>query len=141
MSVTFTITNDTAEETLRDLKIISRGLVSTEAAAPASEEAPKPDKPKNNRSTTKPADKPEPKQPDPEPEQSEEDSQEPEGAAEENGEQAPTVVELRAKAQEVGSTPDAKKAIKDLLNKYECKSISDIPEDKRADFMADLDLV
>jgi len=51
----------------------------------------------------------------------------------------PTVVELRAKAQEVGKTPEAKKAIKALLNEFGSKSISDVPEDKRAEFMTKLE--
>jgi hypothetical protein len=54
---------------------------------------------------------------------------------------APTVVELRAKAQEVGTSSEAKKAIKALLDKFEAKSISSIPEEKRADFLAELDLI
>lgn len=53
----------------------------------------------------------------------------------------PTVVALRAKAQSVGTTPDAKKAIKAILDKFGSKSISDIPEEKRADFLAELDEV
>lgn len=51
----------------------------------------------------------------------------------------PTVVELRAKAQEKGATPEGKQAIKSLLDKYESKSISSLPEEKRAAFMADLE--
>jgi hypothetical protein len=54
---------------------------------------------------------------------------------------APTVVELRAKAQEVGTSAEAKKAIKALLDKFEAKSISSIPEEKRVDFLAELDLI
>lgn len=57
------------------------------------------------------------------------------------GEDIPTASELLAKAQQVGTTTEAKKAIKALLEKYESKSISNVPEEKRADFMADLDLV
>lgn len=52
---------------------------------------------------------------------------------------APSVVELRAAAQEKGKTMEGKKAIKDLLNSFESKSISDIPEAKRAAFMAALE--
>ena len=54
-------------------------------------------------------------------------------------EEIPTVVELRAKAQEKGTTPEGKKAIKALLDKFESKSISDVPEDKRAVFLRELD--
>jgi len=53
-------------------------------------------------------------------------------------EEIPTVVELRAKAQEKGTTPEGKKAIKALLDKFESKSISDVPEDKRAAFLREL---
>lgn len=51
----------------------------------------------------------------------------------------PTVVELRAKAQEKGTTPEQKQSIKTLLDKYESKSISSLPEDKRAAFLVDLE--
>lgn len=47
----------------------------------------------------------------------------------------PTVVDLRAAAQEKGKTPDGKKAIKNLLTSFESKSISDVPENKRAAFL------
>lgn len=50
-----------------------------------------------------------------------------------------SVVDLRAKAQEVGKTQEAKKAIKELLTKFKCKSISDIPAGKRTDFMKELE--
>ncbi|MBU5677887.1 hypothetical protein KQI88_15825 [Alkaliphilus sp. MSJ-5] len=51
----------------------------------------------------------------------------------------PTVVDLRAKAQEKGKTAEGKKAIKALLDKYDSKSISNVPEEVRAAFMADLE--
>jgi hypothetical protein len=51
----------------------------------------------------------------------------------------PSVVELRAAAQQKGTTPEGKKAIKDLLNKYGSPSISAIPEDRRAKFLAALE--
>ena len=50
-------------------------------------------------------------------------------------ENIPTVVELRAEAQKHGQTPEGKKAIKTLLNKFGSKSISDVPEDKRTAFL------
>jgi len=53
-------------------------------------------------------------------------------------EEIPTVVDLRAKAQEKGKTPEGKTAIKELLNKFESKSISEVPEEKRAAFLAAL---
>ena len=51
----------------------------------------------------------------------------------------PTVVELRAAAQTKGGTPEGKKAIKALLDKFESKSISDVPEDKRTAFLQALE--
>lgn len=51
----------------------------------------------------------------------------------------PSVVDLRAKAQEVGKSPEGKKAVKALLNKFNSPSISDVPEDKRVAFMAELE--
>lgn len=56
-------------------------------------------------------------------------------------EQVPTVVELRAKAQEVGTSPERKKKIKELLDKFKSKSISDVPEDKRAAFLKGLGVI
>lgn len=54
-------------------------------------------------------------------------------------EDIPSVVDLRAVAQEKGKTAEGKKAIKALLEAYESKSISTIPEEKRAAFMSDLE--
>lgn len=58
-----------------------------------------------------------------------------------NTEYIPTVVEIRAKAQEKGKTPEGKAAIKELLNKYESKSLSTVPEEKRAAFIKDLEAI
>lgn len=52
---------------------------------------------------------------------------------------APSVVELRAKAQEVGKDPAKKPKIKELLNKYGSPNVSEVPEEKRAAFIADLE--
>lgn len=54
-------------------------------------------------------------------------------------ENIPSVVELRAKAQEKATSVEAKKAIKALLDEFGSKSISNVPEDKRAEFMARLE--
>ncbi|MEH7462752.1 hypothetical protein V7166_11925 [Bacillus thuringiensis] len=51
----------------------------------------------------------------------------------------PSVVELRSMAQEKGKTPEGKKAIKTLLVEFESKSISNVPEEKRAEFLAELE--
>ena len=42
-------------------------------------------------------------------------------------------------AQQKGGTADGKRAIKALLNEFESKSISDVPEDKRAAFLVKLE--
>lgn len=51
----------------------------------------------------------------------------------------PSVVDLRAKAQEKGKTPQGKKAIKALLDEFGSKSISDVPEEVRVAFMSKLE--
>lgn len=55
-------------------------------------------------------------------------------------EPVPTVVELRALAAEKGQADATNKPkIHALLDSYECKSISTVPEDKRLAFKADLE--
>lgn len=53
--------------------------------------------------------------------------------------QLPTVVELRAQAAEVGKTAQGKAAVKGLLDQFESKSISDVPEVKRLAFLKALE--
>lgn len=67
---------------------------------------------------------------------SQEETKKEEDAPSEN---VPSVVDLRAKAQEKAKTAEAKKAIKALLDEFESKSISDVPEEKRVDFLAKLE--
>ena len=50
----------------------------------------------------------------------------------------PTIVELRATAAAKGASA-GKAKVKALLDKFESKSISDVPEDKRAAFMQALE--
>lgn len=57
----------------------------------------------------------------------------------EGEEKIPTIVELRAKAQEKGTTPEGKKAIKALLDEFGSKSISDVEESKRLKFLRRLE--
>ncbi|MCM3141328.1 hypothetical protein [Brevibacillus sp. MER 51] len=57
------------------------------------------------------------------------------------GQDVPSASELLAKAQQVGTTPEGKKAVRALLDRFESKNISNVPEDKRAEFMAELDLL
>jgi hypothetical protein len=105
---------------------------------------------KGNRGTTKPTE-----QPDSKPEETPEEvtnsdktdqlDANPETTSEtavdggSDSENIPTVVELRAKAQEKGQTPEDKKKIKALLDEFEAKSISDLPEEKRAAFLRKLE--
>lgn len=123
---------------------LARSLSVTEAAAtvdrtPTSQT----EKPKRERSKkqddveAQPPEKAQPEQPN-EPESHESSASD---TSQSSSDDVPTVVELRAKAQEVGTTPEAKKAIKALLEKFGAKSISDVPEDERAYFMAELALV
>lgn len=50
-----------------------------------------------------------------------------------------TVAEIRDCAKEKGKTAEGKAAIKSLLETYNSKSISTLPEESRAAFMADLE--
>lgn len=52
---------------------------------------------------------------------------------------SPNVVDIRKVAQQKGKTPEVKKAIKALLDEFGSKSISDVPEEKRAAFLARLE--
>ena len=62
------------------------------------------------------------------------------GSTEDTGtDNVPTVVELRAMASEKGKTPEAKKAIKALLDSYGSKSISDVAENQRVGFLKELE--
>lgn len=52
----------------------------------------------------------------------------------------PSVEALRAKALEVGkTTANGKQAVKALLDNFECSSISNLPDEKRIAFMAELE--
>lgn len=52
----------------------------------------------------------------------------------------PSVEALRAKALEVGkTTANGKQAVKALLDKFECSSISNVPDEKRLAFMTELE--
>lgn len=57
------------------------------------------------------------------------------------GEPIPDVVQLRAVAAEKGKTPEGKKAVKALLDKFECSNISSVPDDKRAAFLKELEAI
>lgn len=51
----------------------------------------------------------------------------------------PDVVELRAAAQEKGKTDEGKAAIKALLVQFGSKSISEVPDGRKAEFLAALE--
>lgn len=53
----------------------------------------------------------------------------------------PSVAEIRDCAKEKGKTAEGKAAIKSLLETYNSKSISTLPEESRAAFMADLEAI
>lgn len=117
-------------------QVIASGEVTATIEETAAAEAPKADKPARSRQTAKP----EPAKEE-EPVKKEEDSGSDQGQDDGNDDplDVPTVVELRAKAQEVGRTPEGKKAIKELLDKFGSKSISDVQENQRVAFMAALE--
>lgn len=102
----------------------------SEALVSASDEP----KPRQRRTNTTPKKDETPKEApattQPEPEESQ---------GSDKAEAIPDVVELRAKAKEKGSTAEGKKAIKALLDEFGSKSISDVPEEKRAAFLAALE--
>lgn len=143
MPVQIHINGETANEATKELRDLAAALLGKPSGAPAVEEPVKTDKPKPSRSTKKPEEETPAAEPEKVAEPEPDKTDEPENDTDEGGddENVPTVVELRAKAQEVGTSTDAKKAIKALLDKYGCKSISDVPEAKRADFLTDLDLI
>lgn len=126
MPVSINITGENAEQAIQEFSVLSAHFVAQLGDVKPVEM----EKPKRQTRQTAPKEtvKPDPVQ----------DEDETGGGEDED---APTVVELRAKAQEVGTTAEAKKAIKELLNNYGSKSISDIPEDKRAAFMAALEAI
>jgi len=131
MNITLNIVAGSSAELQEAINgLASLGVVPGGAAAPKSELKKPVDK-----VTTQP-EKPTETKPEFGPDASTEDSGEtPPDKVEEH---IPSVVDLRAKAQEKGGTPEGKKAIKALLVKFESKSISNVPEEKRAAFMKEL---
>lgn len=159
MPVQIHINGENAEETIRELSVLASHLsLSVAAAQVAASSAPEATKAAEKTTRSRSAAKAEPVketvsepidetvstpvEPDP---VSETTPEEEEAADQSRSDEAvstdpiPTVVELRAKAQEVGTTPDAKKAIKALLDEFGSKSISDVSEDKRAAFLKRLE--
>lgn len=136
------ITLNIQVDSLAELQYAIAGLAGIVGGAVTTLPAAQEEKPKRaSRPTTKPE-----KQPDLEPvkepettDESTESTDSEETDQSDDQEYTPTVVELRAKAQEKGKTPEGKKAIKALLEEFGSKSISDIPEEKRAAFLARLE--
>jgi len=139
MSVQIHINGENAIEAIKELSDLAANLVVAPVAAATQAEAPQEDKPKRQRSAKQ--EDPAPKQQEEQQPEQPEQSEQPEPQQQGSSDNVPTVVELRAKAQEVGTSPEAKKAIKALLDQFGAKSISDVPEEKRADFLAELDLI
>lgn len=145
MPVQIIINGENAGESIKELATLSAALTGkTEAVAeqPVQEEQ----KPRQRKNTTPKKEEPakEESSPQPDPEESTKPEQpEPEETTDnyDDGAPIPTVVELRAKAQEKGKTQEGKAAIKALLKKFESKSISEVPEAKRAAFYAELEKI
>lgn len=141
MSIQIVINGENADEAIRELAVLSAGIAGRITPA---ESVPTPETPKTEHAARNAGTKPEPaKAPPAAPPESQDESgdieSEPDDDPDVTDEPIPTVVELRAKAQEIGKTSEGKKAIKDLLNKFGSKSISDIPENKRAAFLRALE--
>lgn len=136
---------DLSQEALTALvTALSGQAVTVVAGGAAAPETPAPATRSRTRRTEPAGDEPAPTPPEPEtPSEpatpSEPESTTPPAPETESDAPAPTVVELRSKAQEKGTTPEEKSAIKALLVEFESKSISDVPEGKRAAFLAALD--
>lgn len=129
MPVQITINGADAAESLQELSVLAAAIsgqkVSTFAASPVQEE----EKPKRQRTAKAEAAK---KQEEPE----KPDVTEEEGS--DGGEDIPTVEELREVAAAKGKTTEGKKAVKALLNEFESKNITAVPEEQRAAFLARL---
>ncbi|EJL44001.1 hypothetical protein PMI08_02119 [Brevibacillus sp. CF112] len=149
MSVQISINGDNAAEAVKELASLAAHFTLVPvaiAAAPA--EAQQEERPKRQRSARQSepaADKPT-AAPAQEPEVGEVGGDPADDASEGTGDDSggdpiPTIVELRARAQEIGKTAEGKKAIKALLDKFGSKSLSDLPEEKRAEFMDELAMV
>lgn len=131
MPVQIHITGENAQEAIQEFATLSAAFVGAVAPTPAPV---KEDKPKRQQTVKKQEEvKPEVSEPDPveEPVPQEEDFDE-QGVI-------PTAAELRAKAQEISKAdPDNRAKIKELLNEFGCKNITEVPEGKRHAFMSAL---
>jgi len=129
MSIQIIINGDSATEALHELSTLAAGFTGGNVVAlPVKAQVEKPKRPAGV--------KPEPeKEADPEPVQ---ESENEDSTPDDSDVPIPSLVELRAKAQEAGKAA-GKPAIKALLDKYNSASITDVPEDQRAAFLAALE--
>lgn len=151
MSVQININGENAAEAVKELSSLAAHFtlvpVTTPAITAAPAESQQEEKPKRQRTVkpteadTKKQEEPEVAQQDSENEKESQASEPPKEEQTQSTDDIPSIVELRARAQEIGKTAEGKKAIKALLDEFGSKSLSDIPEEKRADFMAGLDLI
>lgn len=158
MPVQITISGEDAGEALRDLTTLTaalNGQASQPVAAPPQETAApqqEAEKPKRQSRTTKQEPEPskaeQPKEepaatPAPAKESEGSDDQTDEPSADEpnteggDGAPVPDIAEIRALASEKAKSA-GKEKVKGLLDDFACKSVSDIPVEKRAAFMAAL---
>ncbi|MCY9539086.1 hypothetical protein M5X00_04880 [Paenibacillus alvei] len=132
MPVMIQITGENAGQAIEEFAALSTaftGAVNTvTAAAPVQEE-----KPKRQR-TTKTEPKPESTK-ETESVEKTKDKSTAEVTGEGTGEDIPTFEDLRAVGKEKGATSDGKAAIRALLDEFESKSLSEVPEEKRAAFL------
>ncbi|KEO84787.1 hypothetical protein [Tumebacillus flagellatus] len=141
MPVEIKITGGDAAEAVRELAALSTAMNGQAVAAPTA--TPQDEKPPRTRNTGKP--KPDQQPPaDPTPTETPKSdpppNEDPKSSGNESGgdqgdeEKIPTVVELRALA-----VSKDKAKVKALLDEFECPSLSNIPEGKRANFKTRLE--
>ncbi|TWH46358.1 hypothetical protein [Sporomusa sp. KB1] len=135
MHIHLNIEADTTEEILAAIKELSAtGVVHTQTKPAEAAADPKKNAPRNNKPTAQKT-----PEPDPATTTAPSDDDATSETAEEAADTIPTVEEIKKAAVEKGKTLEGKKAIKDLLVSFESKSLSAIPEDKRAAFLAALE--
>lgn len=133
MPVTITINGENAAQAIEEFATLSASFIPGSAQAPVNATVEDPKQRQRRSATAK------------EPEEKSINVDkivkeiEEEAAAATQDDDIPTVVDLRAKAQEVGQDAKKKPKIKALLDKYGSPNVSEVPEDKRAAFLADLE--
>jgi len=133
MPVTITINGENAAQAIEEFATLSASFIPSSAQAPVTATLDEPKirqrKPKRDEPEEKPIDI----------EKIEKEIEEEAGTASQDDVEIPSVVDLRAKAQQVGQDSKKKPKIKALLDKYGSPNVSEVPEDKRAAFLADLE--